>query len=452
MAHQLVIRLLDSLDPDTGSIWAEWGLIHIELKRLLDVSVTPLSAIKALLESKYASLLVLKTIVLVPAQHVVLTQVNIPSRQNRHIQQALPYMLEEGLANEVTENFLALGPRQADGALSVAVVQRQSMKRWLTALSEAGIKADCLLPESLLIPANGAAYSLLVGKDRSWLRLADYQALVFANAQWPSVLVGLDSQDIQNRGLKLMSVGDDSAKQMLVHIKQAATQVFSSPDRENSALSAADLLKATQTESVETHWLSPLHAFVAEILAGNTAVNNFSLLQGVYKTRTTALNLGFNWKPLAAVAALWFVVLMAGQWFAVQRLNQETALYSKQAETLYRHYFPQDKRIVDVRSQTLAHIKRGGSGVANKRLFELLHPAGKSVFQFNQLNKSHPLRIGRLTFEQGQGALLLDIRAKQFSQLDQLKTMMEKEGLKVEIGSALAQSDAVESRLKITGT
>lgn len=451
MAHQLVIRLLDSLDPDTGSIWAEWGLIHIELKRLLDVAVTPLSAIKPLLDSKYASSLVVKTIVLVPAQEVLLTQVNIPSKQYRHIQQALPYMLEEGLANDLTENFLALGPRQSDGTLSVAVVKHQAMERWLTALSDAGLRADEMLPESLLIPTNETACGVLVGKDRSWLRCGDAQALVFANNQWPAILAGLDGQNIQPAALHFMSAGDDSAKQALIHVKQMAGQDTLVQDTELSPLSADHLLKEKPVDRSESHWLSPLHAFVAELQSGHKTPAYFSLLQGPYKTRGPVLSLGFNWKPLAAVAALWFVVLMVGQWLTIQRLHQETAFYTKEAETLYRQYFPQDKRIVDIRSQTLAHIKREGGGVATKRLFELLHPAGKSIYAFNEHNKANPLRIGRLAFEQRQGALLLDIRAKEFSQLDQLKAMMEKEGLKVEIGSALAQNDAVESRLKITG-
>lgn len=463
MAHQLVIRLLDKLDPETGTLWAEWGLIHVELKRLLDVSVTPLSAIKPMLDSKYASLLILKTIVLVPGQHVVLTQVNIPSKQSRQIQLALPFMLEEGLINEINDNFLALGPRLATGNLSVAVVTHKHMSFWLAQLTEARIKAECLVPETLLLPGAEQNNRLLVGTDRSWLRYADYQGLVFANTQWPTVLDSLD-EETKHRGFILMSAGDDAAKSELEPIKQELERVLPSLESESAnvldenTLGASALLSDTlankddSTLKLTTHWLSPLHAFAEEILGGNKALLNFSLLQGSYKPKGPALTLGFNWKPIAAVAALWFVCLITLQLLNTQRLNQDTAAYAKEAEALYRHYFPEDKRIVDIKSQTLAHLKRGGVSGSERSALELLHPAGKSVYQFNQQNKTQPLQISRLSFEQRQGDLLLDIRAKQFNQLDQLKVILEKEGLKVEIGSAVAQGDGVESRLKIKGS
>ncbi len=457
MAHQLVIRLLDKLDPETGTLWAEWGLIHVELKRLLDVSVTPLSAIKPMLDSKYASLLILKTIVLVPGQHVVLAQVNIPSKQSRQIQLALPFMLEEGLANEMNDNFLALGPRLANGNLSVAVVTHKHMTHWLTQLTDARIKADCLVPETLLLPRDEQRNSLLVGADRSWLRYADYQGLVFANTQWPTVIDGLD-EEAKHRGFMLMSAGDESAKSELEHIKNVLDRTMPVVEPSNTldenTLSASALLsdKGASIVKIEAHWLSPLHAFAEEILTGNKALLNFSLLQGPYKPKGPALSLGFNWKPLAAVAALWFVCLITLQLLSAHRLSEEAANYTKEAETLYRQYFPEDKRIVDIKSQTLAHLKRGGVSGSERSALELLHPAGKSVYQFNQQNKTQPLQISRLSFEQRQGDLLLDVRAKQFNQLDQLKVMLEKEGLKVEIGSAVAQGDGVESRLKIKGS
>lgn len=457
MAHQLVIRLLDKLDPETGTLWAEWGLIHVELKRLLDVSVTPLSAIKPMLDSKYASLLILKTIVLVPGQHVVLAQVNIPSKQSRQIQLALPFMLEEGLVNELTDNFLALGPRLANGNLSVAVVTHKHMTHWLTQLADARIKADCLVPETLLLPRDEQRNCLLVGADRSWLRYADYQGLVFANTQWPTVIDGLD-EEAKHRGFMLMSAGDESAKSELEHIKNVLDRTMPVVEPSNTldenTLSASALLsdKGASIVKIEAHWLTPLHAFAEEILTGNKALLNFSLLQGPYKPKGPALSLGFNWKPLAAVAALWFVCLITLQLLSAHRLSEEAANYTKEAETLYRQYFPEDKRIVDIKSQTLAHLKRGGVSGSERSALELLHPAGKSVYQFNQQNKTQPLQISRLSFEQRQGDLLLDVRAKQFNQLDQLKVMLEKEGLKVEIGSAVAQGDGVESRLKIKGS
>ena len=470
MAHQLLIRILEQTDKESGAVMAEWGLIHPELKRLMDVSISPLSGIKSTLESKYASLLLLKTIVLVPGQQVALSSVSIPSKQTRQIQQALPFMLEEGLANEIEDNFFALGPRDADGKLNVAIVTHQNMQYWLSQLEQSQLKADVLLPETLLIPADASQNALLVGEKNSWLRHGEYKGLRFNTALATSVLKSLD-KDSMSRGFTLMSAGGENAKHTLEHVKNTLEAYYASQvpaegasgseqdeisNESETALSASDLISdlgAKETSTLiqlQPHFLSPLHVFTEEILSGKTNVlSQFNLLQGQYKAKGPGISLGFNWKPLAAVAAIWFISLLSLQLMNAAKFNHEAEQYQQQAENLYRSYFPGDKRIVDVKSQTLAHLKRAGITGQGAGMLELFHPAGKVVHQFNKQNAGSPLRINRVSFEERLKELRLDISAKQFDQLDQLKVILEKQGLSVEIGSAVAQGQGIESRIKI---
>ena len=470
MAHQLLIRILEQTDKESGAVMAEWGLIHPELKRLMDVSNSPLSGIKSTLESKYASLLLLKTIVLVPGQQVALSSVSIPSKQTRQIQQALPFMLEEGLANEIEDNFFALGPRDADGKLNVATVTHQNMQYWLAQLEQSQLKADVLLPETLLIPADASQNALLVGEKNSWLRHGECKGLRFNTTLATSVLKSLDKETM-SRGFTLMSAGDENAKHSLEHIRNTLEAYYASQppaeavsgaeqgeitNESETALKAADLISDLGAQETNTliqlqpHFLSPLHVFAEEILSGKTQVlSQFNLLQGQYKAKGPGISLGFNWKPLAAVAAIWFISLLSLQLMNAAKFNREAEQYQQQAEKLYRSYFPGDKRIVDVKSQTLAHLKRAGFTGQGAGMLGLFHPAGKVVHQFNKQNAGSPLRINRVSFEERLKELRLDISAKQFDQLDQLKAILEKQGLSVEIGSAVAQGQGIESRIKI---
>ena len=466
MAHQLLIRILEHTDEESGVQMAEWGLIHPELKRLMDVSVSPLNTIKPTLDSKYASLFLVKTIVLVPGTQVTLSAINIPSKKSRQIQQALPFALEESLANDIDDNFFALGPRDGDGNLNVAVVTHQKMKSWLAQLENSQLKADVLLPETLLIPRDGSRNTLLVGEKNSWLRYGPYQGLRFNNSLVATILKTLDEKSM-SRCFTLMSAGNEQAKAPLEYIKNLLNHSCSSTQssqsggeaaEENSeeTLIASDLLSdqavedSTQKIRMQPHLLSPLHAFVEEILTGKINISNqFNLLQGQYKPKGPGISLGFNWKPLAVAAVIWFVTLVSVELLTATKLHKEADQYQQQAENLYHRYFPNDKRIVDVKSQTLAHLKRAGVSGAGASLLELLHPAGKVLHQFNGESAGSPLKINRVSFEERLKELRLDISAKQFDQLDQLKENLEKQGLSVEIGSAVAQKHGIESRIKI---
>ena len=76
-----------------------------------------------------------QVIVLVPGTDVILTSVTVPTRNRNRMAAAVPYLLEEQLAADVDESHFALGERDAEGRVAVAVVSRARMDAWLAALA-----------------------------------------------------------------------------------------------------------------------------------------------------------------------------------------------------------------------------------------------------------------------------------------------------------------------------
>ena len=465
MAHQLVIRLLDDVETDSDSPLVEWGLIHPELKRLMDVNISPLADIKPSLESKYASLLVVKTIVLVPGNKVRLSQVNIPSKQTRQIQQALPFMLEDVVVDDIDNNFIAVGPRDSSGELAVAIVNHEQLALWLKQLSDAQLKADVMLADTLLVPRDGDKVTLLTGEHLSWLLMSPYQGLRFSNTLMPTILGSLDAEEL-DRGIMLLSAGGNAADAQLgICAEQLKAMCKAEPESSgaddegllgHSLPADMAVMEDLQNDAGNVShkaYLTPLHAFAEEIFKNNSSLNKFSLLQGLYKPKGPGLSIGFNWKPLAVAASVLFVLNLGLDVLSASKLRKEAEMYDQQAEALYRSFFPNDKRIVDVKSQTLAHLRRAGSADGGDvGLLALLHPTGKTFQQFNKNQKQTPLVITRIAFEERLNELRLDIHAKKFDQLDQLKVGLEKQGLRVEIGSAVSQGDGIQGRMMIKKT
>ena len=93
-----------------------------------------------------------EVIVLISASCVTLHQVNIPSKQPRQIQQAVPYAIEESLAVDTEDCHFALGQRASNGDIAVAVVSRGLFESWLDKLVDMGIPASFVAIDALQVP------------------------------------------------------------------------------------------------------------------------------------------------------------------------------------------------------------------------------------------------------------------------------------------------------------
>jgi general secretion pathway protein L len=102
--------------------------------------------------------------VLVPAADVLTTEVEVPVRSSgARLLQVVPYALEEQLVGDLEQQHFAVGQRTAGATRTpVAVVGRDRLEGWLSALREVGIvPAQLYADASLLPPAEGHAVGLL---------------------------------------------------------------------------------------------------------------------------------------------------------------------------------------------------------------------------------------------------------------------------------------------------
>ena len=103
--------------------------------------------------------------VLVPAADVVSLDADLPVGTGPKLLQAIPYALEEQLADSVDDLHFAVGTRRDDGKTPVAVVTRELMTRWLDALKSAGVTPTALYAESDFVPAPPGQLVLVLEAD-----------------------------------------------------------------------------------------------------------------------------------------------------------------------------------------------------------------------------------------------------------------------------------------------
>jgi type II secretion system protein L len=87
-----------------------------------------------------------KIIVFIPSQDVWLNMINLPVLPPRQLRQAVVNALAPQLLAKPSSLHFALGPRQDDGVLPVAVISNNKLQSWLSLLTQHNISPQVLLP------------------------------------------------------------------------------------------------------------------------------------------------------------------------------------------------------------------------------------------------------------------------------------------------------------------
>ncbi len=104
-------------------------------------------------------------IVLVPASESLTFRVNLPAKGAR-LRAALPFALEDQVADDIEDLHFAAGKREPNGVLTVAVVAKRTLADWLERLADAGIQPARIVPENHGLARTPNTLSMLVADDQ----------------------------------------------------------------------------------------------------------------------------------------------------------------------------------------------------------------------------------------------------------------------------------------------
>ncbi len=359
-----------------------------------------------------------EVIVLVPGAQVLLSGAQVPSRNRQRIAEAIPFALEEHVSEDVDALHCAIGQRDEDDVVHVAVIDRAWMNDCLTQLSDAGLRPDAVVPDILAIPYAPGEWTLLIDADVCLLRTGPQSGYAFdgenLSAMLPAALAGGDNGHPPQR-LRVISCSGfhpPEALDMTVPVEMAPMPA-----------SALDLF----AQSYDPHG----------------AIN---LLQGPYSRQEQLGKVWRPWRPAAALLLVWLLIqtgVTVGEY--VHLKNQSRAL-DRDIEQTFRNALPDTKRIVNakVQMQRAIDAMRGGGGGTQDGFMHLLADIGP------QLMSDRGLELERLNYNDGQ--LDMAIMIGDLQRLDALKQRLAKNPrYSVNIQSATARADGVEARLQIKG-
>lgn len=328
-----------------------------------------------------------------PAELGSALAVNLPTQKPRLQRQALPYAVEELLAEDVEQLHLALGERLEDGRYRVIALRRALLAGWLRQLEALGLQVGAIHLDADLLPRAGT--QLLLLEERALLGGAGEARLAFAAAAWPA-LAGHCPGPLQAYGVA------EQAPAGVEHYERLADPYRLLAEGRAAALDLAQGEFAVQREG--SGWAP--------------------------------------WKPLLAVAGLWLLLQfgfnLAQGWY----LQRQGDAYAAASRALYQELFPQDKRIVNLRAQFAEHLAQG-AGATSGRFLQLLEPVAGALVE------APALSIVQLDFSESRGDLALQVRAPDFADLERLRQRLSEAGLAVQLGSANREEGGVTARVVI---
>jgi general secretion pathway protein L len=331
-----------------------------------------------------------RVIVLVPSEHVLHTSARVPVKGTAKILQTIPFALEDQIAEDIAELHFAIGKRDEDGAIPVAVAAAADMEAWQETVAQYGFTAKRVYAESALLHPPGRSAVMLIEGD----------TVQFVAPGQPSLVVGADDLpfllETLERGGSATTAGDAAAA--IVESPDAVESTVS-PDEASAEPEDAVSVQADQfvPPSMLTVFASPddldRHAEVlGQLEAKLGRVERRALLEGAFTLlarqaveEDQAINLAqgnfappsqlgslwVHWRVAAVVMLAFFVTVLGGKGLQLSQLSAEDARLRAEIANVLRETCPSERAIVDPEQQMRNCVRSlgGASGPIEEELF-----------------------------------------------------------------------------------
>jgi len=401
MTDILVIRLPEKADQSVH--WIHYSVNEDLIKdygKLNQVSeLTELSALSLRSDIQ----------VLLPGQQVSIQSCLLPKRAEKKIDQALPALLEDSVADNIERlHFVAL--EVVKERVTVAVIAHSYIQTCLDWLAHAGLQATRMIPDWLALPyQEGETTAVKLGND--WLfREGTYQGFTLEQECLPILYLVKAEQD-QTR--------DSTLNQNV--------RSFSSPPEDSSFFWQAGTVIPALT-----------------VLARGCLSPNITLLSGPYRQNKTIRMSLLKWAAAACMAILCFVILsVIEKGLIFHRLTQEIKKTQIKAEQAYQALFLKPQKVVNLKAQFNALTNEMKSQPKVPHLMDFL--AQIAIGIANMRIQPRDMHWFALRYDREHHSLYLQIGVNHFSEFEQLRNGLSEKFI-------VEQGVLVQEKKRVNGT
>ncbi|MDP7591414.1 MAG: type II secretion system protein GspL [Litorilituus sp.] len=366
--------------------------------------------------------------VFVPGCDVSLKSLTVPTKSQRALHSAVPYMLEDELAQDVEQLFFAYADLNEDEFghnCFVAVVENTQMQAWQTWLKDADIKTKSMQLDVLAMPLIANQWSAIA------LNNTDKSQIIVRQGQW--------------QGCTLDAATWRFASQHLFNGKtQAHTDAKSPIENQHLVINAYSALP--HAEQLVIH--PQEEELPLALLAQHSQKSDFNLLQGKFKTNEVHSKAFKHWLWAAGFAACALLLNISYKSAQLWQFNAQQAHVEAQIISTYKKAFPQTKkvRIGTIKSQLkkkIAGFGAVGSGEGFLAMLSKVQPAFAKVPE---------LKPESLKFDSKRQELRLQAIAREYQHFERFKNALNDAKLTVKQGAQNSQGEQITGSFSVTSS
>jgi general secretion pathway protein L len=345
----------------------------------------------------------------VPGADVRLSRLSVSDDERKHLDKSLPFMLEEDVAADVEELHFACAELERNH-YAVAVCARKQMEAWEAVLGDfPGIRQ--WVPEPLLLPWQSGEWCLVLEADGAIVRTGQAQGFCVELELLPLLLDGV------------LAAGEKPDAVILYGQDQAAD---------------CSLLPQSLQERVQ--WRSG--NFFSALMLSDLSDNPLNILQGDYAPRLPLGRWWAQWRSVAALFAVAFVLHLSATYADYLSLKRENLALRTAVEESYRKAYPKGA-VVDAEKQLRRQLEAlRGSGQASG-FVSLMSRVGEVVAQ------RPGTTIASINYNDRGDEMRMNIVAADYEAVEQVRAAINGAGLEAEMESSSAQGEKVRARLRV---
>ncbi|AMJ88538.1 type II secretion system protein GspL [Alteromonas stellipolaris] len=343
-------------------------------------------------------------IALAPSSEILLKWVALPPRAGRKVLSALPFMLEDELATDISEQFFAIGPKVGDSQ-AVAVVSHAKLQMWQQWLADAGLFCNHLIPDVLAVPVTENGWSVLTLGEQMLVRQDTFKGIQGEQAWLLPTLGHFTSQ-------------------------QEAPVVITN----YAGIDLSDMPNITVSDApLEL----PMHVLAKEAMS-----SSFNLLQGEYKVKRTRNNAWAQWRVAAVLAALVLCTSLIDKTVTLYQLKSENAALTSEIDQAVKSGFPNIGVYRNVKLKLQYELNKLSKSGGDASMLVMLD-------QLSEAFASTQVKPQTLRFDATRTEIRIQAQGKSFEALEQFRRQAEGAGFTVEQGAINNRDDNVIGTVSI---
>lgn len=358
-----------------------------------------------------------KIVMLLDSNFISINQVKLPTKNKQKLLHAVPYALEEQLADEIEDLHFVIASNKSDDRTAVACVSKTLLDDIIRDCAEAGIKLDAILPDALCLMANDKQWAILLDDNSAYIHQNSLSSTCIERDLYKDLLNHLLSNEAFLAPEKILFLQiADSATESIEHEKLAHTEVIPVTYNEHPLVIFSGHYKNAMSLNLLQHEYKP-------VSKGNINIR--------------------RWQLAASLAAFWLCLHLGYLSFQNHHLDISNQELRSKIIAVYKESFPESKKFNNVRFQMESKLNelRSGNKSGNIDLISLLKDSHHAFTNTKDITiKDISFRNRHLDFT---------ITSTNLKSVELINKKLNTTSLKSEIISSSSENNTVKGSIRI---